>query len=71
MKKIALILSVFFLVASFTVKDTYVYICKGKSSKKYHLVKNCRGLKPCTHKIDKVTLKSAEKIGRTLCKWED
>jgi hypothetical protein len=71
MKKILLILSVLFLVTSFTIKDTYVYICNGKGNKKYHLVKNCRGLKPCTHKIDKITLKSAEKIGRTLCKWED
>ena len=71
MKKILIILSVFLLVASFTFKDTYVYTCKGKGSKRYHLVKNYRGLKPCTSKIDKVTLKSAEKIGRTICKWED
>lgn len=71
MKKILLITSIFFLTISFISKDTYVYICKGEGSKKYHLIENCRGLKPCTHKIDKVTLKKAENIGRTLCKWED
>ncbi|MHB1106663.1 MAG: hypothetical protein ACYCZ2_09905 [Lutibacter sp.] len=71
MKKILLISSIFILLTSFIFIDTYVYICKGEGSKRYHLIKNCRGLKACTHKIDKITLKSAEKIGKTLCKWED
>ena len=71
MKKALLITSIFFLTASFISKDTYVYICKGGNSKRYHLVKNCRGLKRCSHKIEKITLIKAKKVGRTLCKWED
>jgi ribosomal protein L16 Arg81 hydroxylase len=71
MKKTLLILSLFLLVTGFTFKDTYVYICKGKGSRRYHLVKNCRGLKPCKSTINKVTKMNAEKVGLTLCKWED
>ena len=48
-----------------------VFICKGKSSERYHLEKNCRGLKNCSTDIAVVTLEEARKIGRTLCKWED
>lgn len=71
MKKVLLILTVFFLTSSFVNKETYVFICKSTGSKRYHLTKTCRGLSPCKHTIEKVTKKSAEKIGRTLCKWED
>jgi len=53
------------------VVDTKVYICKGKSSKRYHYKKNCRGLSNCSTKIYEVTLSEAKDLGRTLCGWED
>jgi len=60
------------LTTSFTSnapKD--VYICKGKYSKKYHLVKKCRGLSNCSTKIEEVQLSEAKTLRRTLCGWED
>ncbi|MDG4946985.1 hypothetical protein NMK71_11235 [Weeksellaceae bacterium KMM 9713] len=48
-----------------------VYICNGKSSKKYHLTPNCRGLSNCSTKIYKVTKDEARRLNRTLCGWED
>ena len=74
MKKLIIIALLFFVTASFNTNnpnETYVYICKSNNSTRYHYDKNCRGLKQCDHKIEKVTLKQAQKIGRTLCKWED
>lgn len=47
------------------------YVCNGGSSKKYHLVENCRGLNNCSTKIEKTTVKDAVKRGRTLCGFED
>jgi hypothetical protein len=48
-----------------------VFVCNGKYSKKYHLVKNCRGLKNCSTAIEEVSLSNARDKGRTLCGWED
>ncbi|WP_442844998.1 hypothetical protein [Leeuwenhoekiella sp. H156] len=48
-----------------------VYICKGKSSKKYHFKKNCRGLSNCSTDVSEVSLEEAKKLGRGLCGWED
>lgn len=51
--------------------DATVFVCMGKSSKKYHYRKNCRGLSNCSTKIDAITLAKAKEMGRTLCGWED
>lgn len=64
-----LIFSTLFLLSTTQQKD--VYICKGKSSKRYHLDKYCRGLSNCSTDIYKVSLKEAKRIGRTLCGWGD
>lgn len=69
-KSILLSLSLIILT-SFTFVQADVYICNGKYSKKYHLVKDCRGLSNCKSSITKVTLNTAKKKGRTLCGWED
>ena len=53
------------------ISTNKVYICKGKSSKKYHLKKNCRGLSNCSTDISEVSLEAAKKMGRGLCGWED
>ncbi|MBO0321551.1 hypothetical protein J0X14_04510 [Muricauda sp. CAU 1633] len=51
--------------------DNNVFLCMGKGSKRYHYIKNCRGLSNCSTKIYEVTLKKAKEMGRTLCGWED
>ncbi len=56
-------------LVSTTDKD--VYICKGTSSKRYHLKKNCRGLKRCSTNIYSVSLEDAKEMNRTLCGYED
>ena len=65
---VLLITGLFFY--SFAV-ETQVYICKTKSSKKYHYSKSCRGLSRCSTTIEGVTIKKAKALGRTLCGWED
>ena len=54
--------------AKATTGETYVYICTGSSSTRYHARSNCRGLGGCKATISKVTLQDAEKKGRTPCK---
>jgi len=71
MKQLTTLLLLFIISTSFRSVDTTVYICKGKSSKRYHYKKDCRGLSNCSTKTYAVTLKQAKEIGRTLCGWED
>ena len=71
MKLLTTLALTFALSTSFVGTETKVYICKGKSSKKYHLKKNCRGLSNCSTKTYEVTLKEAKELKRTLCGWED
>jgi hypothetical protein len=47
---------------------TYVYICTGGSSKRYHATSGCKGLSNCSGEIKKVTVNDAKKMGRTPCK---
>ncbi|WP_339611504.1 hypothetical protein [uncultured Planktosalinus sp.] len=54
-----------------TGESPEVYVCNGKSSKRYHYKKNCRGLSNCRSSISKVSLEEAKRRGRTLCGWED
>lgn len=48
--------------------ETYVFICTGKSSKRYHNTMSCRGLQSCRGDILKVTKEKAIEMGRTPCK---
>lgn len=48
---------------------TYVYICTGSSSTKYHKTASCRGLNNCKGKIIKVSRAVAEEeYHRSPCK---
>lgn len=71
MKKLLTLAVLAFMLMGSTPQDTYVYICKGPESKKYHLRQNCQGLGSCSTDIYKVTLAEAKKMGRGLCGWED
>ncbi len=50
------------------VSETYVYICTGPQSKKYHSSKDCNGLRNCSVEIKKVTFSKAKSMKRTPCK---
>jgi len=71
MKKLTALALIFILFTSFVGIETKVFICKGKSSKKYHLKKDCRGLSNCSTEIFEVSLSKAKELKRTLCGWED
>lgn len=47
--------------------ETYVYICTGPKSEKYHSSKDCRGLNRCSATIEKITLTKAKELGRGPC----
>ena len=48
-----------------------VYICDSTTAKKYHLAKNCRGLRACKSEVIQISLTKAKSLDRTLCGWED
>src|SRR5690349_51292 len=54
-----------------SIDDEKVFICKSRGAKKYHYDQNCRGLKQCTHTIEKVDRSKAQELGLGLCGWED
>jgi hypothetical protein len=56
-----------FLLLFFSCKNnTSVMICKSSTAHAYH-IRNCKGLRSCTHEIETITLKEAEDMGRTPC----
>ncbi|KGL62932.1 hypothetical protein [Polaribacter sp. Hel1_85] len=69
-KKLLLTFSLFIFLTAFQTQEKEVFICTTKSSKTYHLKKECKGLKRCKSKIKKITKKKAENVGRILCKLE-
>jgi hypothetical protein len=46
--------------------DNTVMICVSRTSFKYHS-KQCKGMRACTHEIEKVTIAEAEAMGKTPC----
>ena len=67
-----LLFSIMFLMmsASYTgagTGETYVYICTGPQSTKYHKTNTCRGLDRCSKEVVKVTLDKAKDMKRTPC----
>lgn len=81
MKKILLLIGVIILMGSTSAvcigaavssknnKETYVYLCMGKKSKRYHKTDKCKGLSRCSTRIRVVTLQEAvKKYKRTPCK---
>ena len=71
MKNLTALAIIFALTTSFVATDTNVFICKGKSSKKCHLKKDCRGLSNCSTETFEVSLSKAKELKRELCGWED
>lgn len=70
MKKIfaaILLVSAFGFTSS---SSDYVYICVSKTAEKYHFTEDCRGIKKCTHTIEKVTITQAKGKGYSLCGFE-
>lgn len=48
-----------------------VYICVSKTASKYHLDRDCHGLKNCKHEIKSVSKSEALELGYSLCGNED
>ncbi len=44
-----------------------VWVCTGRSSKRYHAYQDCKGLSKCRGSIEEVCLYDAESMGRTPC----
>lgn len=51
-----------------SARDQMVWICTGKSAARYHRKADCPGLNNCGDRKVKVSLKKAERMGRTPCK---
>lgn len=72
MKTLLLTVLSFMLSVPVLHSDTTVYICDSKSSKAYHLDKNCFALENCTHEIKAVSKYDAvNSYSRKLCGHED
>ena len=73
MKRLKIFLLVVFsalILTSFQPQpQTYVYICTGAKSERYHKINTCSGLKSCSKEIIKITKAEAiNKYNRTPCK---
>ncbi|MBC8644266.1 hypothetical protein [Flavobacterium lindanitolerans] len=63
------LLSILFIQAT-TSKRKEVYICNSPNGKRFHYTESCEGLQNCTYKIEKITLREAQKAGKTRCGYE-
>lgn len=82
MKKILLILTLLISASALTAIEAkkttnaeykantneVVYVCTGKSSKRYHKNSDCRGLAKCSGTIESVSVSTAKNSGKTPCK---
>lgn len=48
--------------------ENTVYVCTGKSAKKYHKSSRCKGLRNCKGDIVKIERSRAEAMGKTPCR---
>lgn len=48
--------------------ESAVYICTGKTAKKYHKSADCKGLRNCKGDIVKMDKSRAEAMGKTPCR---
>ena len=68
---IVLLLSAQAAISSYTLPqetcDT-VYICVSPTAHAYHISRECRGLKKCTHQIKEVSVEKAVAKGYKKCK---
>ncbi len=48
--------------------DDCVYICTGRTAKRYHSVEDCKGLSNCSGRIITTSLQEAEEEGKTPCR---
>lgn len=67
MKRLFAVIALFMAI-NISAGESYVYICTGPQSKKYHKTDKCRGLNKCSGTIKKITLEEAKKINRTPCR---
>ena len=57
------------LLLASCAEDKGVYICTGRTAKRYHKAENCQGLNRCSGEVRKVTIDEARRYGRTPCRY--
>lgn len=57
-------------VASITITQNKVFICKGPSSTVYHRSISCKGLSRCSTQVYGVSITEAKQLGRRACRIE-
>ena len=57
------------LLLASCAEDKGVYICTGRTAKRYHKTENCQGLSRCSGEVRKVTIDEAKAMHRTPCHW--
>lgn len=62
------IFSIFLFTCGLYSYGQTVYVCSGSSKSKYHIDKNCRGLKSCGSPVKSTTVAAMTKQGRGACK---
>lgn len=68
MKTKLFILSVIFILSSAFTQTQTVYICNSNKAYAYHIDRDCKGLKKCTHEVLTVSKSDAiNKYGRRAC----
>lgn len=45
-----------------------VYVCEGRSAKRYHSVSDCNGLSRCSRGVLEMSIEEAEGYGKTPCR---
>ena len=50
------------------VNEAGVFVCAGRTAKRYHSVDDCKGLSRCSGEILEMTLEEAEEMGKTPCR---
>lgn len=50
--------------------ETVVFLCDSTGARRYHLRRDCRGLKNCNYQLREVTINEAREKGKTRCGWE-
>lgn len=60
--------TLFYAIFTLCTYGQTVYVCSGSSTSKYHIDKNCRGLKSCGSPVKSTTVAIMTKQGRGACK---
>lgn len=52
----------------YSIENNTVYVCSGRSAKRYHSVEDCKGFTRCSGSVLKMSIEEAEEIGKSPCR---